>query len=85
MSRKPPVPVPPGHRYCFTCATLKAHSEFHRDRAARDGRCSNCKDCTRIMHRRGAAAKRELAPMIARMLAPRPVTLPLPEVDLSVP
>lgn len=46
--RKPiPVPVPPGSKYCYTCATVKPVQSFYIDRSAKDGRCSCCRHCDR--------------------------------------
>jgi len=68
MRKNPPVAVPPGHRYCFTCSTLKALPEFYRNRRTRDGHCANCKDCTHRTGRNYQQAKRPRSPMIARMM-----------------
>ena len=47
--RKPiPVPVPPGSKYCFTCATVKPVQSFYANRTTHDGRCSRCTDCDRV-------------------------------------
>lgn len=83
MRRNPPIPVPPGERYCFTCETLKGPSEFHRDRNARDGLCSNCKDCTRVMQRNGAMLRKLREETFKRLRDLPDVRLALPDVDLS--
>lgn len=36
----------PATKTCSACDTDKAYTEFHLDRAKRDGRCSRCKQCT---------------------------------------
>jgi len=41
---------------CACCHTVKSRSQFNKERAHRDGRCSICKDCCR--ERRQAAKRR---------------------------
>ncbi len=43
-------------KYCNSCNVFKSYGEFHRDRAASDGRKSTCKDC-RHEHRVSTDAK----------------------------
>lgn len=85
LHRNPPVLVPPGHRFCFTCWTLKAHAEFHRDRNARDGHCANCKACGREMRRRGRAVKRVIEETYQRLSRGPERVLRVPEVDVTEP
>lgn len=46
MRKSAPL-VQSGDKYCFCCSTIKATSEFYRNRSTRDGFTSQCKPCVR--------------------------------------
>jgi hypothetical protein len=47
------VEVPPGHKYCRRCDTIKPLSEWHKNVRQSDGLTSYCKTCRREIGRLG--------------------------------
>ena len=47
------VEVPPGHKYCRRCDTIKPLSEWHKNVRQSDGLTSYCKACRREIGRLG--------------------------------
>lgn len=43
--------VPEGHKYCPGCATVRPHTEWHRNKRSRDGLASYCRICRRSQGR----------------------------------
>ena len=39
------IEVSTAERYCTKCGKMKLSSEFHKDKHAKDGLCSWCRDC----------------------------------------
>lgn len=83
MYKKPPVPVPPGHRFCFLCETLLPLSAYGLRKGTRDGRQSNCRPCVRASSRRSRIRQNHLRESIERIDAitanTAPLPLPIPE------
>lgn len=48
-------------KLCNRCGEVKPVELFSRDKSKRDGRCSNCKDCSRKTRKEWYAANRERA------------------------
>ena len=59
MAKKPPVPVPAGHKYCFGCSKLLPLDSFHRLRADSDARQARCSACLRAARDDRRFAKRQ--------------------------
>ncbi len=45
------IAVPAGHKRCPGCQEIKPHSDWHRNRASRDGFVDRCKSCRRAAQR----------------------------------
>lgn len=43
--KQPPVPVPDGSRYCWSCQTVHPRASFTIDRRAADGLKADCRRC----------------------------------------
>lgn len=59
-----PVPVPLGHKYCFTCQTVQPRTHFHKRSGSDDGLTTVCKSCRRrkrVAKRAAAEAARVIA------------------------
>lgn len=41
----PPVPVPPGMKWCRHCGEVKTSQSFYIKRSAPDGRDARCRQC----------------------------------------
>lgn len=53
--------IPKGSKKCFGCGAVKPHSEFHRNRASRDGMQTRCRECQKVADIKRHHKRRELA------------------------
>lgn len=62
--REHPPAVASGFKFCTKCERVKPTDEFHRNKATKDGRCTQCKECT------NAACRAYLARIYGRTIVP---------------
>lgn len=87
VKKTPPAPVPEGHRYCFSCETLKTIDQFGKHRRSRDGYYSLCRPCARASTARSRELRqlvRETADRIQSSAATRPA-IALQEIAVALP
>lgn len=78
MYKKPPVPVPPGYRFCFLCESLLPLEAYGLRKGTRDGRQSNCRACVRALSKRSRIRQKHLRESIERINAITVSAAPLP-------
>ena len=83
MYKKPPVPVPPGYRFCFLCESLLPLEVYGLRKGTRDGRQSNCRACVRASSKRSRIRQKHLRESIERIdaITASAATLPLPNSE----
>lgn len=87
VAKKPPVPVPEGHRYCFSCEKLMTLDHYGKHRRKRHGRASRCRLCARASSARSRglqAMVRETAERL-QTTASRPPAIALQEIAVALP
>jgi len=47
-ARKHPLPIPPGHRWCYGCKAFLPTAAFHRAKSNPTGFSSRCKPCRKV-------------------------------------
>lgn len=83
MYKKPPVPVPPGYRFCFLCESLLPLEAYGLRKGTRDRRQSNCRACVRASSKRLSIRQKHLRESIKRIdaITANVVPLPLPNSE----
>ena len=83
MYKKPPVPVPPGYRFCFLCESLLPLEAYGLRKGTRDGRQSNCRACVRASSKRSRIRQKHLRESIGRIdtITASAAPLPLPNSE----
>lgn len=64
-----PVPVPPGHRWCFGCSRLLPLGAFAVERRDPEGRTTRCRQCRRRARRERREREAILEEAAERILA----------------